>query len=152
MTPPFGGGCVCGAVRYEVAEAPLTLYACHCTDCQRHTGSSFALSMIVRRTAFRVLAGEAQPYVARVPSGRERHGRFCAACATRLWGEPARLPDVVVVRPGTLDDRSWIDPVAHIWVRSRQPWVVLPPDAVVFETQPDDPTALVRLWRERRRG
>jgi len=57
----------------------------------------------------------------------------------------------VVVRPGTLDDRSWIDPVAHIWVRSRQPWVVLPPDAVVFETQPDDPTTLVRLWRERRR-
>ena len=41
-----GGRC------YRVAEEPLTLYACHCTDCQRHSGTSFALSMVVRRRTF----------------------------------------------------------------------------------------------------
>jgi len=140
---------MCGAIRYRVAEEPLTLYACHCTDCQRHTGGSFALSMIVRRDALAILRGEPVPYES-TAEGRTRRGRFCAACATRLWGEPSRLPQIRVLRPGTLDDTSWIVPVAHIWTRSRQPWVRLPEDAVAFDTQPDDPMALVALWRERR--
>ena len=48
---PQHGGCLCGDLRYSLAEDPLTLYVCHCTDCQRQTGSSFALSMLVRLEA-----------------------------------------------------------------------------------------------------
>ena len=147
MPAPYDGGCVCGAIRYRIDAEPLTLYACHCTDCQRHTGGSFALSMVVRRDALALLAGTPRRYVATTLAGRRREGTFCDACATRLWGEPARLPQVRVVRPGTLDDTRWLDPVAHIWVRSAQPWIVFPAGAHTFDTQPDDGRTLVDLWR-----
>jgi len=150
MPAPYDGGCICGAIRYRVTDEPLTLYACHCTDCQRHFGSSFGLSMIVSRTALQLLQGHPKKYAVALPGGLQRHGKFCGECATRLWGEPVKFPQVVVVRPGTLDDTTWLDPVAHIWTRSAQQWVVFPKDALTFETQPEDPLALVNLWFERR--
>jgi len=150
MPAPYDGGCICGAIRYRVTDEPLTLYACHCTDCQRHFGSSFGLSMIVSRTALQLLQGHPKKYAVALPGGLQRHGKFCGECATRLWGEPVKFPQVVVVRPGTLDDTTWLDPVAHIWTRSAQQWVVFPNDALTFETQPEDPLALVNLWFERR--
>jgi hypothetical protein len=148
MPAPYDGGCICGAIRYRVGDEPLTIYACHCTDCQRHTGTSFALSMPVRRRTFTVVAGSPREYSVPVEGGHVRHGRFCAECGTRLWGEPLRLPDVIILRPGTLDDTRWVTPVAHIWTRSAQPWVSFG-DGVQFETQPPDGKTLVELWRER---
>lgn len=57
-------------------------------------------------------------------------------------------PDVVVVQPGTLDDTSWLRPVAHIWTRSAQPWFQFPSDVPLFETQPGL-GVLAKLWQER---
>jgi hypothetical protein len=148
---PQHGGCLCGDVRYVLGEEPLTLYACHCTDCQRHTGASFALSMLVRRDAVTLGRGRPEPYSLERPDGRRKRGRFCGRCSTRLWGEPLRLPEHLVLRPGTLDDTSWIRPVAHIWTRSAQPWVRIPDDALRFGGQPEgeERLALVRAWKER---
>jgi hypothetical protein len=93
--------------------------------------------------------GAPEAYAVTLPEGVKRHGRFCGECATRLWGEPARFPQVFILRPGTLDDTSWLDPVGHIWVRSKQAWVQIPDGAVTFEAQPEDPMALIKAWRER---
>ena len=152
MPAPYDGGCICGAIRYRVGEEPLTLYACHCTDCQRHSGTSFVLSMFVRRRALEVVRGTPRSYEFAVDGGPTRRGKFCDACSTRLWGEPIKLPDVVVIRPGTLDDTRWLEPVAHIWTRSAQPWVSLPNDTLNFECQFDDPTPLIEAWRQQREG
>jgi hypothetical protein len=63
------GGCQCGAIRYEITSFPLLLYTCNCTDCQRQTGSAFALNMPVRFKDFRILQGEwLAPHLA------QRHG------------------------------------------------------------------------------
>lgn len=142
------GGCLCGQIRYRLSAEPLTLYACHCTDCQRLTGASFALSMVVLKASVTLLRGEPQRYALTLPDGREKHSTFCGRCSTRLWGEPAKLRDVVILRPGTLDDTSWVWPIAHIWTRSAQPWIVIPPDAINIPGQPDDPMLLVNAWRE----
>ncbi len=149
MRVPLDGGCTCGAIRYRAGEEPLTLYACHCMDCQRYSGTSFALSLVVRRRSFEVVRGTPHGYEVTVADGHVRRGKFCGDCATRLLGEPLRLPDIIVIRPGTLDDTSWLDPVAHLWTRSAQPWVQIPANATAFETQPADTRELVRLWRER---
>ncbi len=148
---PQHGGCFCGEVRYTLSEDPLTLYACHCTDCQRQTGSSFVLSMVVRRKALEVLRGELREYSLELPDGRRKHGKFCGRCSTRLWGEPFKLPGLAVLRPGTLDDTSWLHPIGHIWTRSAQPWVRIPDDTLNFSRQPegDEVAALVRAWKER---
>jgi len=106
--------------------------------------------MIVSRSAFALLQGEPRTYELRLPDGRPWRGRFCGTCATRLWGEPLKFPQVVTIRPGTLDDTSWLRPVAHIWTRSAQPWVAIPDDALNFATQPDDPLALINAWHDRR--
>ncbi|HEV7733899.1 MAG TPA: GFA family protein [Candidatus Binatia bacterium] len=147
MTPPYDGGCLCGDVRYRVTGEPLTLYACHCTDCQRRTGTSFALSLMLRRSDLTVLQGTTVPYGATLSDGRRKQGQSCASCGTRLWGEPVAAPHIVVVQPGTLDDTSWLRPIAHIWMRSAQPWIVIPDGVATFDAQPPDLKELVALWR-----
>jgi hypothetical protein len=69
----------------------------------------------------------------------------------RLWSEPAKHPELAVLRPGTLDDAKQFTPVAHIWTRSALPWVTIPGDAARYEKQPG-PGELARLWRERGGG
>ena len=151
MPAPYAGGCVCGAVRYRLTAEPLTLYACHCTDCQALSGSAFRMAMPVLHTALEVTAGApaAMQYVPR--GGRPKHGYRCDACSTWLWGAPERAPTLRILRPSTLDDRSWLDPVAHIWVRSAQPWVHLPDGVLVFDEQPADTRELMRAWAARHR-
>ena len=151
---PQDGGCLCGDVRYRLSDAPLTLYACHCTDCQRQTGSSFVLSMFVKRESLALEQGELREYSLQLADGRRKHGRFCGRCSTRLWGEPAALPGLAALRPGTLDDTSWIHPIGHIWTRSAQPWIRIPEDTLRFEKQPDgeEVGALVRAWKDHLAG
>ncbi|MFT4099508.1 MAG: GFA family protein [Burkholderiaceae bacterium] len=149
MTAIHEGQCLCGAIRYRISDEPLTVYACHCTDCQRRTGSALALSMLVKRTALQVLRGEPVRYFAALDGGRTKAGRMCGACGTRLWGEPAKSPSIIVVQPGTLDQPTGLVPVAHQWVRSAQPWFVFPAGVPLFDTQPSSPTELLALWRQR---
>jgi hypothetical protein len=147
MTGVRDGGCLCGAVRYRLCDRPLTLYACHCSDCQRHVGAAFGLTLLVPRDAVILLRGEPAIFEAVCEGGRIKRGRFCARCATRLWGEPVKAPTIAALRPGTLDDRSWLRPVAHIWTSSAQPWLTLPDDVLLFPEQPPDVTELIRLYR-----
>lgn len=150
VTFPQHGGCLCGDVRYRVAEDPVTLYACHCTDCQRQSGSSFALTMIVRRGGVELVQGSPSEYSIELPDGRRKRAKFCCRCATRLFG-PSSTDGLVVVEPGTLDDASWLRPVAHIWARSAQAWFSIPEGALRFEKQPvgDERLSLARAWKER---
>jgi hypothetical protein len=145
---PYTGGCFCGAVRYVIEREPLTFYICHCTDCQRRTGGAFGQSLVIERGAIRLVAGTTVHARIDMPDGRIKQGQICAACGARMWGEPAKAPQIAIVQAGTLDDRSWLRPVAHIWTRSAQPWLALPKDAVLYEQQP--PFAdLLRLGKER---
>lgn len=152
MPASHDGGCLCGAIRYRLEAEPLTLYACHCTDCQRHTAAAYGLSMPVPREALHVLRGEPARYEAQLEGGRVWHGCFCGRCATRLWSEPQRMPQLANLRPGTLDDTRWLSPVAHIWTRSAQPGVVIPEGVLRYEQQPQDYGPMLRVWQERTRG
>ena len=147
MAAPYSGQCLCGAIKYRVLREPLTLYACHCTDCQRRTGSAFALSMIVRPEDVELLAGQTTGYSATLSNGRTKCGQMCAACGTRLWGTPVKYAGIFIVQPGTLDQPCQLAPVAHLWVSEAQPWIKLPPGVPIFETQPSDPRELTRLWK-----
>jgi hypothetical protein len=147
---PQPGACLCGDVAYSLSEDPLTLYACHCTDCQRETGSSFSLSMIARHEALRLVRGHPQEYAIETPDRRRKQSYFCSRCSTRLWG-PSSVSGLVVFGPGTLDDKSWLHPIGHIWTRSAQPWVRIPEDSLNFAMQPsaDEWPAFVRAWKNR---
>ncbi|HVC59895.1 MAG TPA: GFA family protein [Acetobacteraceae bacterium] len=145
MRFPQSGGCQCGAVRYEITAAPTVVYVCHCRECQRQSGAAFAMAAVMPREQFRITRGEAVNSPRTGDSGRTMLCWFCGACGTRLYHSPAGLAQNCNLKPGTLDDTTWLRPSVHVWTRSRQPWVQIPPDATSFETQPED-----RSWLTRR--
>jgi hypothetical protein len=149
MQMPLRGGCQCGAVRFEIRSPPLCVYACHCTECQRQSGSAFALSMPVARDSIVVVKGTPMAWRRTHESGRVIQCMFCGDCGTRLFHNPERNPTLSIVKPGTLDDARSLHAVGHIWTRSAQPWVRIPADSVTYEAQPPDLTRLNEAWQTR---
>ncbi|MGA7488604.1 MAG: GFA family protein [Xanthobacteraceae bacterium] len=149
MRLPLTGGCQCGRVRYEIGAKPLSLYACHCTECQRQSGSAFGLSLAVARDAMVVVSGTPAVWRRVLAGGRAIECLFCADCGTRLFHNPERNLQASIVKPGTLDDATWLEPVGHIWTGSAQPWVQIPHDTVNYEGQPPDLSRLIEAWQAR---
>ena len=121
-----GGGCRCGAVHYRLAlDALPPTYACHCTDCQTWSGSAFSQQAVVAEDAIDV-SGPITIFELTSPNGRISRQRMCEICHTRVFNTNSARPGVVVVRAGTLDRSNELMVAAHIWVRSKQPWLELP--------------------------
>jgi len=135
MKLPQAGGCQCGKCRYEITAAPRAVYTCHCTACQNHTGSAFSMAVLVDDDAFHLSGAALRPIHRTADSGGTVIRLVCPECGS--WVCNAARPDGRRVRVGTLDDVSWLKPTLHFWVRSKQPWVVLPEGDQTFETQPD---------------
>lgn len=72
--------------------------------------------------------------------------RFCAQCGVRVFTEPPGGPHSLTLRPGTLDDASWVHPVAAFYTRSAQPWVSFG-DQLTYETNPSEFDTIMRAWK-----
>jgi hypothetical protein len=144
---PMTGGCSCGWVRYEITSFPLLLYACNCTDCQRISGSAFALNMPVATKGFRIVRGEPKGWHHLSPSGAEVTSWFCGDCGARISGSRKSRPESINLRAGTLDDTRWLAPVAHMFMRSAQPWVKPADGAECHAEGPADFAPLAQTWR-----
>jgi len=144
---PIEGGCQCGAMRYEITVAPLMVYACHCANCQRISGSAFALAAAITEASLGFTSGEPQRVGLRSDSGNERYGLFCGRCGCRIAHGQTPSNGILGLRAGTFDDRSWIDPTGHIWTRSAQPWFRFTPDDLLCETQPSDYTPFLERFK-----
>ncbi len=144
---PMSGGCSCGSIRYEITAFPLLLYTCNCTDCQAASGSAFALNMPVTTKNFRITKGEPHGWRHSSPSGASVVSWFCRDCGARIYGERASRPESINIRAGTLDDTKWLVPIAHMFMKSAQPWVSPAIDAECFEIGPDDFHPLAEKWR-----
>jgi len=151
MPAPYTGRCLCGSIRFTVAEEPLTVYACHCTDCHKRSGSAFSLSVWVNYRAIAVTQGEAVQHETSTEDGRARTQRICQRCLSQLWAEPRSGSHIAIVRGGMLDDAGALRPIAHLWTRSAQPWFPFPEGAIKYETQPNNLLELLALWRDQRR-
>ncbi|MBV7255504.1 GFA family protein [Pacificimonas sp. WHA3] len=130
------GGCLCGAVRYTLKDGVrLAPYACHCTDCQTRTGSAFSEHMLVAEADLE-LSGDVNTGRATQPSGAQSKIVGCAVCMARIYAQNDTRPGFISIRCGTLDRSAEIVPAAHIWVRSKQPWIALPAGARQMDGQP----------------
>ncbi|MBK7861599.1 MAG: GFA family protein [Archangiaceae bacterium] len=128
------GGCACGAVRYRLKRAPMRVHCCHCTRCQRHTGSAFVLNAIIEGDELELLQGSPSPTEVASESGRPHDIYRCPRCLTAVWSDYGRRPNYRFVRVGTLDTPAALPPDVHIFVRSKLPWVQLPPGVPAFDT------------------
>src|SRR4051794_24574074 len=117
------GQCLCGAVTYSCNADPVFTAVCHCRDCQRQTGTAFSVVVGVPKEAFD-LQGELGTHVTvGEDHGREVQRRFCPTCGSPVLTESGGLPDLVMIKAGTLDDPSWLEPQLEVWGGSAQPWV-----------------------------
>ena len=124
------GGCQCGEIRYRIRSEPITLYVCHCRDCQRQSGSAFGMSLVVPESSFELLSGSLKTFTVRADSGRTKTCAFCPTCGVRLYN--AVRPGRISVKAGTLDDVSKLRPEGHGWTSRKQPWVTLPSDVPCY--------------------
>lgn len=126
---PMEGGCTCRDVRYRMTSAPMFVHCCHCTWCQRETGSAFVLNALIEADRVELLRGDVEVIATPSNSGKGQDISRCCVCKIALWSSYAGAgPLFRFVRVGTLDDARSIRPDIHIFTSTRQPWVMLPPD------------------------
>ena len=126
------GGCACGRVRYTITDQPMFTHACHCLDCQRTTGSAFVVHHLIAHDELEI-EGETRMTHLPTGSGAGCDLHFCPECGAYVWVRYLYHPvDAIAVRGGTLDEPRALPPQAHIFVRSKQPWLDLPADAPQF--------------------
>jgi hypothetical protein len=127
MTTGYEGGCTCGAVRYRMTSTPMFVHCCHCTWCQRETGTAFALNAMIEADRVELLKGQVETVNTPSNSGKGQKITRCPTCRIALWSNYAGAGDAVrFVRVGTLDEPERVPPDIHIFTSTKQPWVVLP--------------------------
>ena len=131
---PAEGGCTCTAVRYRITGKPLFVHCCHCSWCQRETGSAFALNAMIEAVRVEVLSGEPEIIDTPSNSGNGQKIARCPACKIALWSHYAGLGDLMsFVRVGTLDEPELLPPDIHIFTSTKQTWLELPPETPAVE-------------------
>jgi hypothetical protein len=127
---PCEGGCACGGVRYRLESRPLFVNCCHCSWCQRESGSAFAVNAMIEADRVTILTGMPETVLTPSASGKGQKIVRCPQCKVAVWSHYGTGNDFIsFVRVGTLDRAAEFPPDAHIFVSTRQPWVVLPEGA-----------------------
>lgn len=133
-----GGGCVCKKVRYSLGRPPLRVTICHCTWCQRRTGSAFGVELVFEKdeiqfrtdppTVYRHISDE---------SGRWLDQHFCSTCGSGIGLTLEAVPSIQSISAGSLDNQNWSElttiDTRHVFVRSARHWSAIPDDVEQFE-------------------
>lgn len=144
---PVEGGCACDRVRYRLNAAPMNVYLCHCTDCQTITTSAFVQGAFVATEVFEITRGPGDLMKwqrIHTTSGSRPDQFSCRHCGVRIYSQKGS--DILTLRVGTLDNTTWLTPVASIWTKSKQPWVVLPDNMLCYDGD-GDMAAITAKWQ-----
>lgn len=125
---PLTGGCLCGGVRFRV-DAPLVVATyCHCTRCQRRTGTAASAQARIQPGSLTVTQGEELIRSYAPPDGFPK--LFCGACGSALWSQSPDDPEIISVRLGAFDGDPGIRPSLRQYVAYAAPWEPLPDDGL----------------------
>ncbi len=115
----------------------MALYVCHCRECQKQSASAFGISVIVRRSDFRVTRGEVKVWSRATDSGGTLVCAFCPHCGSRLWHDSGGAADTISVKGGSMDRAVDLRSAVHIWTSRKLSGVVIPETAAQFPGEPD---------------
>jgi hypothetical protein len=116
------GGCLCGAVRYVLKGEPQAIAICHCTHCQRQSGSVLSFNVVIGEADYEQ-SGETTVYVDKGDSGQPVYRHFCGRCGSPILTTVAAAPGMVVVRAGTLDSMEGLRPQTEIYADHAVKWL-----------------------------
>lgn len=134
MSESHEGGCLCGAHRYRVKGDPMRVSVCHCTFCQRRTGSTCGIGVFFAEENIELRGDEPAIYEhTSDESNLKIRLHFCRRCGTTVSAKLERFPSGRVIFGGKFDDPNWFGIERHIWTRSAQHWMVLPQNVECFE-------------------
>lgn len=132
----ISGSCLCGAVQYTSAADPIMAAVCHCTHCQKQSGTAFSVIVGVPKGALQFTAGKTAVYRDQGSSGLAVNRHFCANCGSPSFSDVAATPQMDWVKAGTLDDTSWVKPAVNVWCESAQSWIGWPEGVPRFPQNP----------------
>lgn len=130
----FLGGCLCGQVRYEILAAAGPSRVCWCRDCQR-ISSNGTVNVIFPSEAIKI-SGTPGKHEKKADSGNTVTRRFCSNCGSQLFSDSSGRPGLTVVRVGTLDEPSAVEPTTNIWVASAPSWACVDQTLEQFQGPP----------------
>ncbi len=125
------GGCLCGQVRYAANADPAFVGVCHCVDCQKQTGTAFAVVVGIPKPAISI-QGRVKTFHDTGDSGQSVERTFCPECGSPIRFDAAVIPGLTFIYAGTLDDTTWVDPKVHVYCDSKQNWTSIPEGAQKF--------------------
>ena len=125
---PLTGGCLCGGVRFQISQPLVAAGYCHCTRCQRRTGTAAAPSGQVVPGSFRIVAGQELVREWRPERGFSKG--FCTVCGGALYSRDPENPDVYGVRLGALDGDPGVPLSYRQHLASAAPWEPVPDDGL----------------------
>ena len=128
MSPALRGGCGCGAVRFEISEPLVSARYCHCTRCQRRTGTAASASASVVAGSFRVIQGEDRLSAWKPEDGHEKW--FCGDCGSALYTVNPADRSELGVRLGAIDGDPGVRPAVRQFVAYAAPWEEIPDDGL----------------------
>ena len=131
------GGCLCGELRYEFPEeSVITAGHCHCTDCQKATGSGKATIVFVPTGVLKI-EGDFKTYTVVGSDGSHVSRGFCPVCGSPVISYAEEQPDVKFIKAGSLDDPSWVRAEASYWSDSAHDWSPVDAGIPRFTGNPD---------------
>jgi len=115
------GGCLCGQIRYESDAEPLLAVLCHCINCQKNSGTAYSTNVAIPRGEI-IIEGKPSIYVDSGDTGNVVNRFFCPNCGSALLSESDVLDTLTILKAGTLDDTSWLNPTMEVYCDSAQKW------------------------------
>jgi hypothetical protein len=130
MSPaPIVGGCLCGAIRFEVTSPPYTAGYCHCTRCRRRTGTASSVQARIEGDTLRILQGEDLIKAWR-PPGKGAEKLFCGECGGHVFSRNPENHREMSVRFGAFDGDPGVRPTWRAFVAYAAPWEPIPDDGL----------------------
>lgn len=123
--------CQCGQLSVALPGPSSSVVACHCSDCQRRSGSPFGV-LAYYPTETVEITGKAAHYVRSTATGGTFETSFCSICGSTVYARAERAPDLVGIAVGAICDPTYPAPVRSVWEESKHDWVVIPEPAQRF--------------------
>lgn len=132
------GGCLCGAVQYEVTIAPAMAGFCYCESCRKLSGSGHAFHALVPEAAMNV-SGDVRRFEWKADSGSTVITSFCPTCGSPMFGKSSSMPDMVTFMVASLDNPAAISPQMAVYTKRLLAWDHLDPALPAFQEMPPTP-------------
>jgi hypothetical protein len=127
MSEAKTGGCLCGNVRYSVSAPMKNVIACHCTHCRKISGAGSSHNVAIPTDALRIDKGTPKIYADTAQSGNKLSRFFCPECGSSLFSRREKMPEMTILKVGTLDDASGLAMAMNVWTDSALPWMHIDP-------------------------